>query len=107
MGGLSSGRRPHWGGPLKQVALKWPVKNEWFILAKRIASYKDKSFSEFVRDCVYREVKRFQYEKMWRCECTDEKGKLKQLFKRTHYCSDCGQYQTEHHKKIYNKASPK
>lgn len=103
MGGLSSGRRPHWGGVLKQVGLKFPVFAEWFLLAKRIANYQSKSFNEYVRDLVYKDVQHWKHQKLWQCECVNDKGKIQLNFKRKHYCNFCGQYQTEHHKQLYNK----
>ena len=107
MGGISSGRHPHWGGGLKQVALKFPTKNEWFLLAKRICRYRGISFSEWVRELVRKETKQFQYTKMWECKCTDSRGKIHLNFRRTHYCNECGEYQLEVHKHLYNKSNHK
>jgi len=104
MGGISSGRHPHWGGKLKQVALKFPTNSTWFILAKRICRYREISFNEFVRTVVEKEVKQIKYTKMWPCECTDLKGKIQFNFKRLHYCSGCGKYQTKHHESLYNRS---
>jgi len=103
MGGISSGRHPHYGGPLKQVALKFPTNAEWYYLAKRICRYKEISFSEWVRQMVKREAQNFKYAKMWPCECTDIRGKIQYWFKRKHYCNECGKYQTKHHESLYNK----
>jgi hypothetical protein len=104
MGGISSGRHPHWGGGLKQVAIKFPTKNDYFLLAKRICYYREISFSEWVRELVRKEVQQFKYTKMWPCECTDSRGKVQINFKRKHYCNECGQYQTKHHESLYNKS---
>jgi hypothetical protein len=104
MGGISSGRHPHYGGPLKQVALKFPTNSAWFLLAKRVCRYKEISFNEFVRLLVKKEVQNFKYTKMWPCECTDLKGKVQYNFKRLHYCNQCGKYQTEFHEGLYNRS---
>jgi hypothetical protein len=92
MGGLGSGRPRYFWGPLKAVLIKFPITAEWYHLAKRIANYKDIGFSEFVRRCIMKEVDQIKYNKMWRCKCTDQKGKRKWNFKRTHYCSMCETY---------------
>ena len=103
MGSLSSGRHPHYGGKLKQVALKFPTGSEWFMLAKRICHYKEISFNEFVRQIVKQETEKFRYTKMWGCECTDSRGKTHYNFKRRDYCNQCGMYQTKHHESLYNR----
>lgn len=103
MGGISSGRTPHWGGALKQVALKFPVTAEWYFLAKRICRYKEISFSEWVRRMVKREAQNFKYTKMWPCGCTNAKGKRLYNFRRQHYCNHCGKYISKHHEHLYNK----
>ena len=103
MGSLSSGRHPHYGGKLKQVALKFPTASNWFMLAKRICHYKEISFNEFVRQIVKQETEKFRYTKMWACECTDSRGKTHYNFKRTHHCNQCGMYQTKHHESLYNR----
>ena len=107
MGGISSGRHPHYGGQLKQVALKFPVYANWFLLAKQICQYKEISFNEWVRLLVKKEVDKFKYTKMWECKCTDSKGKIQVNFKRTHYCNECGQYQNDMYKHLYNKSNYK
>jgi len=103
MGSLSSGRHPHYGGKLTQVGLKFPTASGWFTLAKQICKYREISFNEWVRTLIIREVKHIKYTKMWPCECTNSKGKIQYNFKRQHYCNFCGKYQTEFHKKMYNK----
>jgi hypothetical protein len=103
MGSLRSGRHPYYGGLLKQVGLKFPVLSEWYLLARRIAKRKDISFNEYVRRLVYEDVQRYKRDKMWSCECTNAKGKRTIWFKSTHYCNSCGEYQTEHHKSLYNR----
>ena len=107
MGGLSSGRHPHYAGQLKQVGIKFPVYTNWFLLAKRICHYKEISFAEWVRQIVKKEVNKFKYTKMWECECTDSRGKIQVNFKRKHYCNECGEYQLEVHKHLYNKSNHK
>ena len=107
MGGISSGRHPHYGGRLKQIGIKFPVFTNWFILAKQICHYKEISFSEWVRLLVKKEVERFRYTKMWPCKCTDSRGKIQYNFKRSHYCNICGQYQNDMYKHLYNKSNYK
>ena len=107
MGGISSGRHPHYGGKLKQVALKFPVYANWFLLAKRICHYKEISFNEWVRLLVKKEVDKFKYTKMWSCKCTDSTGKIQVNFKRKQYCNQCGEYQNDMYKHLYNKSNHK
>ena len=103
MGGISSGRHPHYGGKLKQVAIKFPTNAEWYYLAKRICRYKEISFSEWIRLMVRDEAHKFRYTKMWPCKCTNAKGKRLYNFRRQVYCNHCGEYLSKHHELLYNK----
>jgi len=109
MGGISSGRDPYYGGKLKQVALKFPTRTSWFQLAKRICRYRGISFSEWVRELVRRETKQFQYTKMWPCKCPSafQQGQFHYNFKGKQYCNQCGEYQNDMYKHLYNKTSHK
>jgi hypothetical protein len=104
MGSYRSGRYPHHEGKLKQIALKFPINAWWFMLAKRRCAYLEQSFSDYVRDLVKADIKKYRYTKMWSCECEDPRGKPLLNFKRQHYCPGCGKYQTAHHEQLYNKA---
>jgi len=103
MGSLRSGRPPSYWGPIKQVALKFPIMSEWFRIAKRIAHYRGISFNEFVRQVVKREVDNWRNNKMWACKCTDDKGLRRLYFKITHYCNYCGTYQLPIYEKMGRK----
>jgi hypothetical protein len=103
MGSLRSGRYPHIEGELKQVALKFPYKSWWYILARRRCAYLEQSFSDYVRNLIKQDIKKWRYNKMWSCECIDPRGEPLLNFKRQHYCPACGKYQSAHHEQLYNK----
>jgi len=103
MGSERSGRYSHYEGKLTQVGLKFPKHTIWYILAKRICRYKGISFNEYVRQLVHKDVQHYKNTKMWSCKCTTKDGKMVYWFNRTHYCSDCGEYQLELHRQLYNK----